>query len=55
MLGATEGAAYAELIRAQAGRFVGATYYHINTKGDIDPQYHIAAAGDAAPSAGLRL
>jgi len=55
MLGATKGADEAELIRAQAGRFVGATYYHINTKGDIDPQYHIAAAGDAALSAGLRL
>ena len=55
MLGAVKGAAYAELIRAQAGVFVGATYYHINTKGDIDPQYHIGASGDAALSAGLRL
>ena len=52
---ATKGAAYAAFVRANAGVFVGATYYHINTKGDSDPQYHIAAAGDAALSAGLRL
>ena len=55
MLGAIKGRAYAELIRAQAGVFVGATYYHLNAKGDIDPQYHITASGDRALSAGLRI
>ncbi len=54
MSGADKGRLYAGLLRERAGHFVGATYYHLNTKLDIDPQYHIGPTGDAALGNGLR-
>jgi hypothetical protein len=53
--GEAKGRAYAQLLAQQAGRLVGATYYHLNTKLDIDPQYHIGPQGDAALGSGLRI
>ena len=42
-------------LRAQIGAFVGATYYHLNTKAISIRSITSQPAGDAALSAGLRL
>jgi len=53
--GAEKGRAYAQLLLDAAGRHLGAIYYRLNTKLDIDPQYHIGPAGDSALGNGLRV
>ena len=51
--GAEKGRAYAAVLRGQP-QLLGATYYHLNIKQDVDGQYHIGQSGESALGNGLR-